>query len=146
MIYKKIIAFLLSIITFLFTMNAYAQDKVQGAQYYYHSAALSGTDELLMIRSVVDTFNDYGYFIEAANLEQGIVTGWQFDYDSLPKATRFSGETNKNKIMQTIEVKVSDAENGQYNVDMRIIYKTKLVKNLTIYQDFLNQLKTNTNS
>ena len=132
--------------TIHFTINAYAQDKNQNAQYYQHTETLTGTSILSTLRQVVDTFNDYGYFIEVADLEQGIVTGWQIDYDTIPKPTKFSGETDKNKIMQTIEVRVSDAGDGNFNVELRIIYKTKLVDKITIYQDFINQLRKKINS
>ena len=141
---KRVIRLLLFnicyVVVFILHSRVYAQDNID-ANAYIHNVIISADSKDAVFRSLVDTFNTYGYFVDTLDGQAGTLSASIIDYSSFYRGKKFTGINELAKMQQIMDVKVTDLTLDQYKLSLKITYKKEIVTVLDPYQTFVSQLE-----
>lgn len=138
--YKLFLTGFIAVLTLLSSGKVMAQDEV-ASEPYIHDTEFTAASKVAAWRSLIDTFNSYGYLIDTFDKESGVLSASIIDYSSFYKGDKFSGINELANMQQTMDVKLLEIEPGNFQLSLRLIYQKDVVTVLEPYQTFVATLE-----
>ena len=118
---------------------SFAQEEAEPLPFI-HTVTLKAESSDVFYRALIDTLNDYGYMIDAINVDEGQMTASSIDYASFYRGDKFSGINNIGEMKQILDAHIVETGAGTYDVSLRLTYKNDIVTVSEPYEIFVENL------